>query len=139
MDRADVDYSVGVSYVAATINSDAHRSLIVSKSGMIGKPVSLGGSLGRKEATGRGVALVTAELLKRLRRPLSETTVAIQGYGNVGSATATILDRMGCQIVAVSDISGGLYAGRGCHFYRPGTCALFAVLERYLFFRLQIQ
>jgi glutamate dehydrogenase (NAD(P)+) len=78
-----------------------------------GKPVSLGGSRGRKEATGRGVALVTAELLKRERKPLSETTVAIQGYGNVGSATATILDQMGCKIVAVSDISGGLFNPRG--------------------------
>jgi glutamate dehydrogenase (NAD(P)+) len=77
-----------------------------------GKPVSLGGSRGRKEATGRGVALITAELLKRAQRPLSETTIAIQGYGNVGSATATILDQMGCKIVAVSDISGG--------FYNPG-------------------
>jgi glutamate dehydrogenase (NAD(P)+) len=78
-----------------------------------GKPVPLGGSRGRKEATGRGVALVTAELLKRRQKPLSETRVAIQGYGNVGSATATILDQMGCRIVAVSDISGGLYDRRG--------------------------
>jgi glutamate dehydrogenase (NAD(P)+) len=78
-----------------------------------GKPVSLGGSRGRREATGRGVALITAELLKRVQGPLSETTVAVQGYGNVGSATATILDQMGCQIVAVSDITGGLYNPRG--------------------------
>lgn len=74
-----------------------------------GKPISLGGSLGRKEATGRGVAIVTAELLKRKRRRLADTTVAVQGYGNVGSSAATILHQMGCKIVAVSDISGGLY------------------------------
>jgi glutamate dehydrogenase/leucine dehydrogenase len=78
-----------------------------------GKPVLLGGSRGRKEATGRGVALVTAELLEREHRLLSETTVAIQGYGNVGSATATILDQMGCKVVAVGDISGGLYNPQG--------------------------
>ncbi len=78
-----------------------------------GKPIPLGGSLGRKEATGRGVAIITRELLKRKRRRLSDTTVAVQGYGNVGSAAATILDRMGCKIVAVSDISGGLYNSRG--------------------------
>jgi glutamate dehydrogenase (NAD(P)+) len=78
-----------------------------------GKPVSLGGSEGRREATGRGVALVTAEVLKRLGRDLSETRVAVQGYGNVGSATATLLHHMGCKIVAVSDISGGLYAPQG--------------------------
>lgn len=78
-----------------------------------GKPLPLGGSMGRKEATGRGVAIVTAELLKRKGMKLTETTVAIQGYGNVGSHAATILDRMGCRIVAVSDISGGLYCPYG--------------------------
>ena len=78
-----------------------------------GKPIALGGSLGRKEATGRGVAIVTNELLRRRRRRLSETTVAVQGYGNVGASAATILHQMGCRIAAVSDISGGLYHARG--------------------------
>jgi glutamate dehydrogenase (NAD(P)+) len=78
-----------------------------------GKPVALGGSLGRKEATGRGVAIATAELIKRQQGQLSETTVAVQGYGNVGSAAATILQEMGCKIVAVSDVSGGLYCAGG--------------------------
>jgi len=78
-----------------------------------GKPIPLGGSLGRKEATGRGVAIITRELLQRRGQALSDTTVAVQGYGNVGSAAATILDQMGCKIVAVSDISGGLYNPRG--------------------------
>jgi glutamate dehydrogenase (NAD(P)+) len=78
-----------------------------------GKPISLGGSQGRKQATGRGVAIVTSELLQHVGRAPSDTTVAIQGYGNVGSAAATILHHMGCKIVAVSDISGGLYDPRG--------------------------
>jgi len=78
-----------------------------------GKPVALGGSLGRREATGRGVAMCTGELLKRLRKPLDETTVAVQGYGNVGSNAATILREMGCRIVAVSDVTGGYYSERG--------------------------
>ncbi len=78
-----------------------------------GKPIALGGSLGRKEATGLGVALTTRELLARQRRDLDVTTVAIQGYGNVGSATATALHGMGCKIVAISDVSGGLYHPRG--------------------------
>lgn len=78
-----------------------------------GKPVPLGGSLGRKEATGLGVALATRELLKRQARPLQETRVAIQGYGNVGLAAATFLHRMGCRIVAVSDIGGGLVNPQG--------------------------
>lgn len=78
-----------------------------------GKPISMGGSLGRREATGRGVAIITAETLKRKRRSLSDTKVAVQGYGNVGSVTATILQQMGCTILGVSDISGGLYNPAG--------------------------
>jgi glutamate dehydrogenase (NAD(P)+) len=78
-----------------------------------GKPVALGGSLGRKEATGRGVAITTRELLQRTGRQLEHTTVAVQGYGNVGSYTATILDHMGAKVVAVSDISGGIYKPDG--------------------------
>jgi glutamate dehydrogenase (NAD(P)+) len=78
-----------------------------------GKPVALGGSLGRREATGRGVALVTRELLYKIDQCMSDTTVAIQGYGNVGSAAATILHGMGCKVIAVSDISGGIYDPAG--------------------------
>jgi glutamate dehydrogenase (NAD(P)+) len=78
-----------------------------------GKPISLGGSLGRREATGRGVAIATEELLKRRNQAISETTIAVQGYGNVGSVAATILHEMGGKVVAVSDISGGLYNPRG--------------------------
>jgi glutamate dehydrogenase (NAD(P)+) len=78
-----------------------------------GKPISLGGSLGRKEATGRGVAITTRELLKRQELSPSDTTVAVQGYGNVGSHAATLLDQMGCRIAAVSDVSGGLYCPQG--------------------------
>lgn len=78
-----------------------------------GKPLNMGGSLGRKEATGRGVAIVTGELLKRVGRPLSETSVAVQGYGNVGSFAARILHEMGCKIVALSDVSGGIYNPHG--------------------------
>jgi len=78
-----------------------------------GKPIPLGGSLGRKEATGRGVAIATHELLKYTGRELAGTTVAVQGYGNVGSFAATILDHMDCTVVAVSDVSGGLYRPEG--------------------------
>jgi len=78
-----------------------------------GKPIPLGGSLGRREATGRGVAIITRELLKRQNRSPSGTKVAVQGFGNVGSVTATILQEMGATIVAVSDISGGYYNPAG--------------------------
>lgn len=78
-----------------------------------GKPISMGGSLGRKEATGRGIAVVTRELLNYVGQAMSETSVAVQGYGNVGSAAATILSEMGCPILALSDVSGGVYCPHG--------------------------
>lgn len=78
-----------------------------------GKPINYGGSQGRASATGLGVALVTRELLKRLQHPLQGARVAIQGFGNVGSHTAENLHAMGACVVAVSDVSGGLYAPKG--------------------------
>ena len=78
-----------------------------------GKPVELGGSLGREEATGQGVAIVIAELAKDLRMDLRGTRVAIQGFGNVGSWTAKFLAQMGCKVIAVSDVTGGVYKSGG--------------------------
>ena len=74
-----------------------------------GKPIELGGSLGRREATGRGVMLNTLEILKRLKKNPKGARVAIQGFGNVGSVTAELLEEQGCKVVAVSDVSCGLY------------------------------
>ncbi len=99
-----------MAWIADTVSMLERRTVIDI---VTGKPVPLGGSLGRKEATGRGCAIVTAELLKRKRKKLSDTMVAVQGYGNVGSHAATILNQMGCKIVAVSDVSGGLYNPQG--------------------------
>ena len=99
-----------MAWIADTVSMLERKTVIDI---VTGKPIPLGGSLGRKEATGRGAAIITAELLKRKRRRLSDTTVAVQGYGNVGSHAATILDQMGCTIVAVSDVSGGLYNPHG--------------------------
>lgn len=99
-----------MAWIADTVSMLERKTVIDV---VTGKPIPLGGSVGRKEATGRGVALVTRELLKRRGWKLSDTTVAVQGYGNVGSAAATILDSMGCKIVAVSDISCGLYNPKG--------------------------
>jgi len=78
-----------------------------------GKPIELGGSRGRAEATGRGVAFVTLEALKRAGRRPDNTRVAVQGFGNVGSITAKGLAEAGCKIVAVSDVSGGYAAPQG--------------------------
>jgi glutamate dehydrogenase (NAD(P)+) len=74
-----------------------------------GKPVEMGGSLGRREATGRGCMIVTREALRHLGMPIQGTTVAIQGFGNVGSVAANLLAKEGCKIVAISDRTGGLY------------------------------
>jgi len=73
-----------------------------------GKPVEFHGSAGREAATGFGVALVTRELLARLKRTITGATFAIQGYGNVGSHTARCLDQMGGKIVSVSDAYGAV-------------------------------
>jgi glutamate dehydrogenase (NAD(P)+) len=78
-----------------------------------GKPVEMGGSLGRREATGRGCMLVTREALKRLRMPIEGTRVAIQGFGNVGSVAAQLMENLGLMVVAVSDKSGGIYNPKG--------------------------
>jgi glutamate dehydrogenase (NAD(P)+) len=78
-----------------------------------GKPVDIGGSLGRSEATGRGVMFMTREILHRLGVQLAGTRIAIQGMGNVGGTAARLLYKEGCRIVAVSDVSGGLYCRNG--------------------------
>jgi glutamate dehydrogenase (NAD(P)+) len=78
-----------------------------------GKPVELGGSLGRREATGRGCMIVTKEALKHLGMPVKGTTVAVQGFGNVGSVAAQLLSREGCKIVAIGDRSLSLYNKAG--------------------------
>ena len=78
-----------------------------------GKPVEMGGSLGRREATGRGCMIVTKEALRHLGVDIKGTTVAIQGFGNVGSVAAQLLQREGCKIVAVGDRSGAIHNPRG--------------------------
>jgi glutamate dehydrogenase (NAD(P)+) len=78
-----------------------------------GKPLSVGGSAGRAEATARGVMFVTAATLKHENRPVGGTRVAIQGYGKVGQPAVTLLEELGCTVVAVSDVKGGIYSERG--------------------------
>ena len=78
-----------------------------------GKPVALGGSLGRREATGRGVLITTREIAKKLGLDLKGATVAVQGAGNVGGTAALLLHREGCRVVAISDVSGAIYNENG--------------------------
>ncbi len=74
-----------------------------------GKPISLGGSLGRTEATGNGVVMVSAEAMKHLKMDPKKTRVAVQGFGNVGSHAAMFYNKLGCKVVAVTDSHGGVY------------------------------
>ena len=78
-----------------------------------GKPISIGGSAGRIEATGRGVMIVARETARHLGMPLQGARVAIQGFGNVGSIAAIALHSQGCRIIAVSDSRGGVYNDKG--------------------------
>ncbi|MBI2619970.1 MAG: Glu/Leu/Phe/Val dehydrogenase [Ignavibacteriales bacterium] len=83
-----------------------------------GKPLILGGSLGRKEATGRGCMMVTLAAMERAGLKPKETTVVVQGFGNVGSTTAMLLKEQGCKVVGISDIAGGYYNKKGIDLQR---------------------
>jgi glutamate dehydrogenase (NAD(P)+) len=78
-----------------------------------GKPIEMGGSLGRREATGRGVMIVTREAAKHLGLDIVGASVAVQGFGNVGSVSADLLAKIGARIVAVTDWKGGVYNEKG--------------------------
>jgi glutamate dehydrogenase (NAD(P)+) len=78
-----------------------------------GKPVAMGGSLGRREATGRGCLIVTRQALARLGRTVAGARVAVQGFGNVGSIAAQLMAQEGAKVIAVSDKTGGLHDPRG--------------------------
>jgi glutamate dehydrogenase (NAD(P)+) len=98
-----------------------------------GKPIEMGGSLGRREATGRGVTIVTREAARHLGLDIRGATVAVQGFGNVGSVSADLLAGIGARIVAVTDWKGGVYNPNGldvpglmAHVQRHKTVAGFA-------------
>ncbi len=78
-----------------------------------GKPLSLGGSQGRREATGAGVAYLVKKYLEDLKIPINKATVVIQGFGNVGSETALALVGYGAKIIAISDYTGGIHNAKG--------------------------
>jgi glutamate dehydrogenase (NAD(P)+) len=74
-----------------------------------GKPLNIGGSKGRLEATGRGCMISAQLVAKHLGINLMEASIAVQGCGNVGAPAAKLLDRKGCRVIAVSDVMGGVY------------------------------
>lgn len=92
-------YSMGVGYSAPGV--------------VTGKPLEIGGSLGRNEATGRGVVDAIVEAFKEFKWTLKDATVAVQGFGNAGSVAAKLIREVGAKVVAVSDSQGGVHSERG--------------------------
>jgi glutamate dehydrogenase (NAD(P)+) len=88
-----------------------HRHTVTAV--VTGKPIEMGGSLGRREATGRGCMIVTKEALKHLGMKVQGTTVAVQGFGNVGSIAAQLLAKEGCKIRGISDRTGAYWNKNG--------------------------
>ncbi len=78
-----------------------------------GKPIPIGGSLGRNEATGRGLSITVREAVKKLNIPIQEATVAVQGFGNAGQFAAHLVEEQGAQVVAVSDTQGAIINKNG--------------------------
>jgi glutamate dehydrogenase (NAD(P)+) len=102
-----------------------------------GKPLSVGGSRGRHDATSRGVMYITEATLKHRGMEVESTRVAVQGYGKVGAPVVRLLSQLGCSVVAVSDVEGGVYNPRGlspvgldAHHEEAGTVVGFEGGER---------
>jgi len=87
-----------------------------------GKPVPLGGTVGRAEATGKGVAIIAQAALEQAKKPIKGATVAIQGCGNVGYNAALAFQALGATVVALSDRSGGVYQPKGLDCVAVGDC-----------------
>jgi glutamate dehydrogenase (NAD(P)+) len=99
-----------MAWVMDTYSMNAHKT---ETAVVTGKPIILGGSHGRKEATGRGVVTVTLAALNKTGILPNKCSVAVQGFGNVGSVSAKLMYEQGAKIIAVSDISGGYYNENG--------------------------
>lgn len=98
------------------------RAVGTTVNGMVtGKPLVLGGSLGRVEATGRGVMVTAFAAMERMKINPYKATVAVQGFGNVGSNAALLMEERGCKIVAVSDLSGAYYNEQGINLQEAVT------------------
>jgi glutamate dehydrogenase (NAD(P)+) len=83
-----------------------------------GKPLYLGGSKGRREATGRGVMIMIQQSAPLLKMDLADARIVVQGSGNVGGVAATLLHQLGCRIVAISDVKSGIYNEKGLDIAR---------------------
>lgn len=99
-----------MAWIMDTYSMNAQRT---EKAVVTGKPIILGGSQGRKEATGRGVVTVTLAALSKLGLMPNKITVAVQGFGNVGSVSANLIYEQGAKVIGISDVSGGYYNKNG--------------------------
>jgi glutamate dehydrogenase (NAD(P)+) len=95
-----------MAWIMDTYSMNAHKT---ETAVVTGKPIILGGSQGRKEATGRGVVTVTLAALNKMGILPNKCTVAVQGFGNVGSISAKLMYEQGAKVVAISDVTGGYY------------------------------
>ena len=97
----------------AWLMDEFHRLEGFQPACVTGKPVGLFGAAGREEATGRGVAQIAAATLKENDRKVKGATVAIQGFGNVGRYTALVCQELGMNVIAISDVTGGIFNKKG--------------------------
>lgn len=103
------DMNTDEQVMAWIMDTYSMNSLRTETAVVTGKPIILGGSQGRKEATGRGVVTVTLAALSKMGLMPNKTTVVVQGFGNVGSVSAQLMYEQGAKIIAISDISGGYF------------------------------
>jgi glutamate dehydrogenase (NAD(P)+) len=99
-----------MAWMMDTYSMHVRRTVTAS---VTGKPLDLGGSRGRREATGRGCMIVCDQALKRFGKTRESTRVIVQGFGNVGSQAARLMHEMGYKIIGVADLHGGVYSSRG--------------------------
>jgi glutamate dehydrogenase (NAD(P)+) len=107
------DMNTDEQVMAWIMDTYSMNSLRTETAVVTGKPIILGGSQGRKEATGRGVVTVTLAALSKMGLMPNKTNVVVQGFGNVGSVSAQLMYEQGAKIIAISDISGGYYNKNG--------------------------
>jgi glutamate dehydrogenase (NAD(P)+) len=107
------DMNTNEQIMAWIMDTYSMNSLKTETAVVTGKPIILGGSQGRKEATGRGVVTVTLAALGKIGLMPNKASVVVQGFGNVGSVSADLMYQQGSKIIAVSDISGGYYNENG--------------------------
>ncbi len=131
----DVNTSAEImAWIMDTLSMEAGHSVPAV---VTGKPIDIGGSEGRHRATGRGVTVVTLEACRHLRMEPAQTSVAVQGFGNVGSVSAQLMHEAGFRVCAVSDVTGGVHDPAGLdipavleHRRTGGTLAGLAGLQR---------